>query len=119
MITFAYQSLNLQLKNPQLGNKNLLNFTRLSRSTSGGDLIVFRDDEWPSIETMTLSFDFCDEALTTKIKEFIKATLGKQFTYTDFNNVSWNTLITNPNTAITQTGINTYTISLELEVEQT
>jgi hypothetical protein len=117
MVSLIYGSMNLQLKNPELGNTDSLEYTRLSRETLGGDVIIYRDPQWPKIEKLNITFDLCDEKLISQLKILIKLSLGKQITYIDYNGITWTVLITNPNTAIKQSGINTYIAQLELEAQ--
>ncbi len=118
MVHLIYGEHSVELRNPQLGNTDTLDYTRLSRQTTGGDTIIFRDPEWPKIETLKITFDLCDPVLVERIKWFIRLTLGKQFTYIDYLGDSWSALITNPNTAVKQAGINSHVVELELEAER-
>lgn len=118
MVTLVFETTTLILKNPNMGNVLNTEFTRISRSSTGGDTIIYRDNDWPKVDKLTLVFELLE--CNTKIddlKAFIKMTLGKTFTYTDQNGDIWSALILNPNTGIVQPTIYSYTITLELEVE--
>lgn len=113
-----FGAIDFELRNANLGNSDSLEFTRLSRNTTGGDVIIFRDNRWPEIEKLSITFDNCSPNIMQKIRDLIKVSLGKPVTYIDYNGITWSALITNPNTAIRQAGINTYTVALELEAEE-
>lgn len=119
MVTFNFGSVIIEMKNPEMGNQDSLEFIRVSRSTTGGDTIVYRDTEWPKIEKLNVIFDSCDFDIMERMKQFIQITLGKEFTYEDQDGITWNALIVNPNTAIKQSRINGYVVALELEAEET
>lgn len=118
MISLIYGSTTVQLRNPQMGNTDSLEFTRLSRNTAGGDQLIYRDPAWPKIERLVFTVDTFNEKEIEDLKVFIKLTLGKEITYIDFEGIFWSALITNPNTAIKQGGVSSYIVQLELEAEK-
>lgn len=118
MISLIYGSMTVQLRNPQMGNTDSLEFTRLSRKTTGGDQIIYRDPNWPAIERLVFTVDTFNESEMAALKTFLKVSLGKQITYIDFEGVFWTAIIANPNTAIKQATINSYIVQLELEAEK-
>jgi hypothetical protein len=121
MVTLTFEDIVLELRDPEMGNQNSLDYMRISRSTSGGDVIIFRDEEWPKIEKLILNFQLLrckDKDDVDKMKNFIKKTLGKEFNYIDQDDIEWSALITNPNASIQQKSDSTFLISLELEAER-
>lgn len=120
MVTFNHEGFVLTMDNPQLGNIDSLEFTRIQRPTLGGDTILYRDTAWPKIEKLVLNFEILSRcngfARVERLKNFIKRTLGKEFTYTDQDERDWTALITNPNTAISQPTRYSCRVTLELEV---
>lgn len=133
MVTFTFEDPEteqitvLELRNPQMGNTDTFEFTRISRSSKGGDTIIFRDELWPVVEKLTLQFEIISkkkpgddtcEFEVDEIKNFIRKTLGKEIAYTDQNEDDWIVLISNPNSAIQQKNRSTYTLNLELEAER-
>ena len=44
------------LRSPEFGNKDRLQFNRISRESRGGTLVVFADPMWPKVETQVLTF---------------------------------------------------------------
>ena len=46
----------LVLRAPEFGNKDRLQFNRISRETRGGTLIVYADPMWPKTQTLVLTF---------------------------------------------------------------
>ena len=43
-------TVSVTLRSPELGNKDRLQFNRISRETRGGTLIVFADPMWPKVQ---------------------------------------------------------------------
>lgn len=126
MVTLTYKDTTLEFRNPLFGNSSTLEFTRISRDSLGGDTIVFRENNWPIVEKLNLTFEIlrCINYKTNEIKEnidgareFLKKTLGQEVTYVDHDGKIWKVLILNPNTAIKQVRLSTYVLALELEAE--
>lgn len=115
-VTFAYKGQSFNFQAPLLGNKESEEFVRINRQTIGGDTSLYRNDDWPAIVKHSISFDVCSEAQIAKIRELVKASLGDTLSYRDHNGVWFDGFISNPDTAIKQTGREAFTVSLELEV---
>ncbi len=114
-VTFQYLQYTWQFRRPNLGNQDELSFQRISRKTRGGDLIIFRDAEWPKTEVQIIQFDFNTEAELRNMQNMIKLTLGSYMYYTDHENKRWLGFIQNPDAEGVQSGINHYTITLKFE----
>ena len=110
---------NEEFKAPILGNGNDLSFLRVNRRTRGGDLIVFRDSDWPKTETLNLTFDFTLEADAIRLMQVIRKTSGRFMYYTDHEGVEWYGVIQNPETQVIQQGRNSYQIQVVFEGDQT
>lgn len=120
MVTLNSDGFILNIENPQFGNSDSLEFTRIFRPTLGGDTVVFRDNAWPKIEKLKINFEILSRcnglARVERLKNFLKRTLGKEFLYTDQDGKNWTALITNPNTPIAQSTLYSCKVALELEV---
>lgn len=114
-VTFAQGNYTWQFRRPQLGNQDEVSFQRISRKSRGGDIIIFRDAEWPKTEVQIIQFDFNTEAELRKMRDMIRQTLGTILTYTDHENKQWSGFIQNPDAESVQSGINHFTITLKFE----
>jgi hypothetical protein len=92
-----------------------LEFQRVNRTSRGGDRIVFRDNDWPVIETQVLIFDFPDESEYRRLLNLVSETVGEIITYLDHENKLWSGFIQNPDTTGTQSGRNTWQIPITFE----
>lgn len=116
--TFTFGSRTYVFRRPVLGNGNELSFTRINRRTRGGDLIIFRDADWPKTETLSMTFDFDTDAEMKAMLNMIRETAGYFINYRDHENRLWFGVIQNPDTQAEQTGRNSYRISLVFEGDQ-
>lgn len=114
-VVFTYNGVNHTFRNPQMGNGDELSFQRINRRSRGGDLILFRDADWPKTEVLSLTFSFAEEADARLLINFIRATIGKFINYRDHENRLWTGVIQNPDAEITQAGISTYQIQISFE----
>lgn len=102
-------------RNPELGNTDSLSFQRVTNKTRGGDLIVFRDPDWPKTEVLGLKFIFPEEVDYRRMMNVIRSTVGRMIYYTDHENRQWYGVIQNPETEGTQTGRNSWEIDINFE----
>ena len=105
----------LVLRKPEFGNKDRLQFNRVSRETRGGTLIVFADPMWPKTETQVLTFSALTPAKANALIAFMEAHLGLQIGMWDWEGRQWTGIITNPNDPIVQDSKYSFTGSLEFE----
>ena len=103
------------LRNPELGNKDRLQFNRISRETRGGTLLVFADPIWPKIQTLVLTFSYLTQTQTVGLIEFIQNHLGVEVGFVDWERNYWKGIITNVANPVIQDGKNMYTVNLEFE----
>ena len=107
------------LRSPEFGNKDRLQFNRISRETRGGTLIVFADPIWPKVETQVLTFSGLTQTQAQALQDFIAAHLGLEVGFVDWEQRYWKGVITNTTDAVVQDGREMYTASLEFECELT
>lgn len=115
---FTFNTRNYDFRRPILGNGNDISFQRISRRTRGGDLIIFRDSDWPKTETLTLTFDFDTDAEMKRMLVMLRETAGFFIYYRDHENRLWFGLIQNPDATAEQPGRNTYRITIVFEGDQ-
>lgn len=124
-VVFAYPydtpTLTIQIKNPELGDIERYSQTRLVVETRGGDLSIFRDSSWPTDNELALTFTELSGDEKQDLEDFIEATLGVEFKYTDHNGLIWKAIITTPDVLVVQDAQTPcggrYTINLTLNVE--
>lgn len=106
----------LTLRAPEFQDRDRNSYTRVTRETRGGSLVVYADPEWPSLRNVAvtvqgLTANEADDYLT-----FMYATLGKKIQVRDWEGGLWEGVIINPENPVTQDGPGCkYTISFELE----
>lgn len=114
-VSFNVAGLIYVFQNPEMGNTDELSFQRVTNKTRGGDLIIFRDPDWPKTEVLGLQFNFCLEADYRRMMNMIKASIGLLIHYTDHENRTWYGVIQNPDTEGAQTGRQSWEIELKFE----
>lgn len=103
------------LRAPEFGNRDQNAYTRVSRETRGGNLIVYSDPDWPSIRTLACTITGLKSDEVEEYLEFLYATLGRVIELSDWEGRLWSGVMTNPEEPITQDGKDRYTISFQLE----
>lgn len=86
----------VELRAPNLDNKERLSFTRINRETRGGRLIVFADPTWPQVNTLVLSFSGLSKAEVDSLQTFMAAHLGEEIGLIDWEGHQWVGVITSP-----------------------
>lgn len=107
------------LRNPQWGDRESLNFSRINRTTRGGTRIVFSDPTWPKFTGFTLDFTLTRQDMVTELSEFLLDSLGQEVQFSDWTGRYFLGLITNPDTVISQTGRKRWECTIQFEGEET
>lgn len=107
----------LDLRAPDLGNRDRLSFARINRETRGGTLIVYANPIWPKIQTLALSFSGLKRDDAQALLTFIHDHLGEQIKLLDWEGREWTGVIMTPNEPITEDSRNRFTASFEFEGE--
>jgi hypothetical protein len=108
----------VELRAPNLDNRERLSFTRINRETRGGRLIVFADPTWPQVNTLVLSFSGLSKAEVDSLQTFMVAHLGEEVGLIDWEGHHWVGVITSPTERAVQDGKGCdgrWTIGLEFE----
>lgn len=96
------------------GNSESINYSRINRKSAGGDIIVAAASA--NVVT-TLAFTIrmltCDDLAV--LQQFLHDTVGQLIEFRDHENNNWEGVIVTPNNPQTQTGRNTYSLSLEFQ----
>lgn len=107
----------LILRAPELDNRDRNAYTRVTRETRGGSLIVFADPLWPHIRTMVVTVVGLTSTEVDDYLAFMTTSLGRQIEILDWEGRLWKGIITNPNNAVTQDGKDRFTVSFDFEGE--
>jgi len=107
----------VDLRNPEFGNKDRLQFNRISRETRGGTLVVFADPIWPKIETQALTITGLSREQVQAYLDFVEGHLGLEVGFVDWDGFYWKGVIMNPTEPAVQDDRSGFTISFELECE--
>lgn len=117
-VTFLFGTRELEVRRPDLGNIDELSFQRVNHRSRGGDIIIFRDPDWPKTEVQNLNFTFPTEADAEEFKNFVRETAGELLQYTDHENRVWSGVIQNPDAELVQGGRSAWTINILFEGDQ-
>lgn len=104
------------LRAPEFQDRDRNSYTRVTRETRGGSLIVYADPEWPSLRNIAVTVQGLTSTEADEYIAFMYATLGKKIQVRDWEGGLWEGVIINPENPVTQDGPGCkYTISFELE----
>lgn len=106
--TFPYVSptTTIILPSPEFNNRDVLRIERVTRETRGKTLRTFRYSIWPKIRRLSLAFLGLAPDVAEDMKALLKASVGLELGYLDYESRQWKGLIINPDTAISQEGPN-------------
>jgi hypothetical protein len=105
------------LGSPEFGNRDRLQFNRISRETRGGTLIVFADPIWPKVQTAALTFSALSSTQVQNYLTFVKDHLGLEVGFVDWEGFYWKGVIMNPTEPTAQDDKTGHTVSFEFEGE--
>jgi phage-related protein len=105
----------LDMRAPDLGNRDRLAFNRINRETRGGTLIVYADPMWPKLQTLALTFSGLKKEIAHDLLTFISAHLGEEIKLLDWEGRQWTGVIMTPNEPITEDSKNRFTATFEFE----
>lgn len=85
-------------RGPDLGNTEVINFTRIYTQSRSGTPILFWDEMWPTEDKLTLTFSWLPKSDVDLLQSFLFTTIGKEIGLRDHENQQWKGFILNPNT---------------------
>jgi len=106
----------VELRGPDLGNRNRLEFQRIKRETRGGTLIVWADPMWPKNEQLVLSFSGLIETEGQTLLDFIYLTLGQEIGLIDWEGNTWRVVTMTPSDPLVRNSQANLSINLEFEI---
>lgn len=115
MMTLSLGSLTLELRNPEFGNKETIQSKRISRNIRGGDLVVFRDNNWSVTNILDFEITVLSQDRITEFLTFIRLTLGQPITLIDYMGRSWTGIIITPTEEAIQSGREFWKIKFQFQ----
>jgi hypothetical protein len=119
VLTWPYQSpiLTVTLRNPEFDNVEQFEFRRINRRTRGGTLDLYRDESWPKVKRLIMSFTYLNEEQRVSLFNFLIRSLGTEIGLLDFESRQWRGILLTPTSAISQPKRFGHNFSLEFEGE--
>jgi hypothetical protein len=106
----------VELRAPNLDNRDRQSFTRINRETRGGRLTVFADPTWPKIQALVLSFSGLTKTEVDEVQQFLVDHIGMEVGIIDWEGTQWTGIITTPGERAVQDGRGCqWTINFEFE----
>lgn len=103
------------LKNPDLGDTDSLNFTRINRVTLGNQLVVYSDGIWPTFERLKLPFSYLSQTDAYNLKRFVHQWFGINCYYLDYENRYWFGFFTSPEISLEEADKLNFKVSIDFE----
>ena len=107
----------VSLRAPEMDNRDRNAYTRVTRETRGGELVVFADPTWPHIRTMVVTIIGLLKTEVDELQTFLLSTVGQVIGIQDWEGRIWSGFITNPNEPATDDGKEKWTVTFEFEGE--
>lgn len=115
MLSLHYLSNAVTLRDPDFGNIDRLEESRINRKTRNGDLEIFRDPNWPTNEIQDYKFSFLSQNQITALLNFFDITLGQTITLIDHENFTWEGIILTPSNEVSQPERQGFTASFQFQ----
>lgn len=115
VVYFQQGATSIQLPRPEQGNTERYDFSRINRRSRGGDLILFRDEQWPKTKTLTVTFNWLSEAQKQAMLAFMQQTVGQTVVYVDHYGYTWDGFIMSPAAQVTQESLNNKSLTIDFQ----
>ena len=106
------------LRSPDFGNKTKIEVRKINRKSRGGDIIMYRDPEWPKTSFYQVSFSFLKEQQAKDLLKFLMDTLGQVIGFIDHKGFIREGIVITPNDPIVQAGREDFQASFEIQVQE-
>jgi len=111
----------LYLRSPETDDRHRIGYTRINRETRGGELSVYQDPNWPSIDTLLFTIvalsdgkGNCPDKINDLL-DFFQTNLGIEIMLHDWEGISWRGIITTPNEVAVEDRDGWWTMTFEFE----
>lgn len=105
----------VDLRAPELDNRDSSAHTRINRESRGGNLTVFADPVWPKINTISCTFIGLTGTEIALIQAFILNHIGEAIQVIDWEGRAWLGVVLKPNEPATCDGRDKWSIGFEFE----
>ena len=102
---------------PDFDNTEALQFTRVNKKTRGGDLIIFRDPQWPKSTTLTYTWKYLGMKDRDNLMTFVSNTVGQVFNLLDYEGNNHSVYIKNPDTDFSRKQKQFSSVRLDFETQ--
>jgi len=103
------------LRNPELDDRDRLGYTRINRESRGGELQVFRDPTWPTVNTLQGSIIGLKLQDVKDLLQFFEDHLGEEIALNDWHGRYWRGVIMNPGEPAVEDTRDRWTVAFEFE----
>ncbi len=97
-IILTYNGLVLQLRDPEFGDINKYEQSRILRRNRGNELNIFRDQAlpWPDTQVISYSFKHLKQVDVSNLLNFMQVSIGKEIQLQDHESYNWTGVIITP-----------------------
>lgn len=103
------------LRNPEVDNVRRSTYDRVVRETRGGDLIVYKDSSWNTLQTLLFTVIALKRDTLSNLQTFLSNTLGQEIVLVDWLGEEWSGVVINSDETITEDRDGYWTLPLEFE----
>lgn len=111
-------TMSVQLRAPNMGDRDRIQNLRINRESRGGTLQVFADPTWPKVQTLVLSFTQIKESEATDLQDFFLSTLGLTVGLRDWEGNVWHGVVVNPDEPLVRSRRGLFDITFEFDGEK-
>ena len=88
-ITLRGTDSSIRLRNPEFGDIDKYEQSRIVHHSRGLDLLILRDSEWPETEVLSYNFKALRQGDVWNLMTFYEANLGQNVVLTDYHGNNW------------------------------
>lgn len=118
MFTMTFGSESIELRNPDFGNRHSVEVRRIQRRSRGGDLIIYRDDDWPKTSVLEYRFSALKQDKVTELLYFLRISLGQIISYTDHEGFVRSGIIVEPTAPTSEEGRSDFQATIKIQVQE-
>lgn len=82
-------SLTLSIRNPKFGNVKIVDDNTLVRKNRGGEVMIYKDPNWPTFHIMRISFEALSDDNIADWKTFFQTSAGLEIGLLDWEGRQW------------------------------
>lgn len=105
----------IYLRNPEFGDTERYEASRIMRRTRAGTLLMYRKPTWPTSRTLNYTFANLCPGTGQKIIAFLQKNLGRSFFLTTYEGITWKVICMTPAAELVQQMRQGQSITLEFQ----